>query len=158
MLELERNNFIIGNLGGRLTSPLTHVVRGMEVCGTKADLTIYNNQTLKLLIIHLFGNKIFRLTLCVNSVKQDFVSLYLITLFVSHCWKVKFDEVLNVVTSFPEPPVKRIESAAEINYLTFLTSFLFVMVFPREENCTVDARWMKCKGSWSNKHRDGRCR
>lgn len=75
-----------------------------------------------------------------NFVEQYFVSFYLIALLVCDSGKVKFDEVLDMMTRFPQSPVERVESAAEVDDLTLLASFLLFVVFPREENCTSDER------------------
>lgn len=68
------------------------------------------------------------LTFRMNLVEQHLVPLDLIALFGGDSGKIELDEVLHQVTRVSKPPIKCVESTAEIDYLAFFARFLLLMM------------------------------
>lgn len=62
------------------------------------------------------------------------------------CRKIEFDEVLDVMTSVSQSPIECVESTAQIDDLTLLTSFLLFESFPREQQIAQKSRREKGHG------------
>ena len=59
-----------------------------------------------------------------DFLKQHFVSLDLVTFAGGNVGEVELDEVGHHVAGLPQPPVQRVEAAAQIHDLAFVSGFL----------------------------------
>lgn len=66
-----------------------------------------------------------------NLLEKHFIFFDLIAFFVSDCWIIQFDEILNHMSGISEAPIQCVKAASEIYDLTVVIGFLYLHVIEK---------------------------